>query len=662
MTLNMFERIESLNILNEQEKQIIAMREKLSTSIICYRYRHLLDAEIIESANRIIKKADLPRVSITDDLKVTLNTRLSDSKKFFVYKEIIKNRPGSEYLGAPSYAWQIKEESLEMIKTLLTIEGFLIEVCPDFDAQIKMEYYDNQCLINKTVTVRYSDNKIRFKCGAKSQKYNDIFNNRSGLLTGVTEYLEDTFERSTVSFSLAQEAISVLQESGFIIILDESYQYSLAAYIEQQKAFENQDQVITSKLDKQYKLFNHQNKAVDFIEKTAGKCLLGACMGSGKSLMTLAYAAKYNLRVCVVCPKVVVRTWVQEARKFFPTVFTNCVELTKKNLKQKATDFQLVSINYESLKTFEEWIESGNFDILVIDESHYIKNFKSARTKRLLHFSEKFPKKILLSGTAIKNDRYELHPQLQLIDPKTYQEECALFTMPVGKFWHSIQDIYLSMPKSEVLSFLPPQIINRQDHDVSEPVGLPSTIEEIQLYRHNCARSKINISVNKIKDILENSDEYILFFSEFVDICCAVAQYFKDNSTYHDGSMKNEMREQAKHKFQNGEGGRIFISTRPSLAVGATLTRASQVIFNDLPWNAADIQQAQDRAHRIGQNRATQVHWLIAANSDFDCKLIEIIERKYRIQKALTEGKQLSPEEMDTLKKPITLADFITAR
>jgi hypothetical protein len=116
--------------------------------------------------------------------------------------------------------------------------------------------------------------------------------------------------------------------------------------------------------------------------------------------------------------------------------------------------------------------------------------------------------------------------------------------------------------------------------------------------------------------------------------------------------MSHEQKEATKAQFMTDPACRVLISTRQSLAVGANLVKATQGIFNDLPWNGADIQQAQDRYHRINQTRPVTVHWVVAANSDFDVALIGMIERKFRLQKAVTEGKKLTPEEVEYLKKP----------
>ena len=126
----------------------------------------------------------------------------------------------------------------------------------------------------------------------------------------------------------------------------------------------------------------------------------------------------------------------------------------------------------------------------------------------------------------------------------------------------------------------------------------------------------------------------------------------------HKLSLRDDVRENAKEAFQkNDSTARIFVSTRPSLAVGATLTRASRVVFNDLPWNMADIQQGEDRTHRIGQINPVVVHWVVAENSELDSKHTDIIEQIAKIQKAVTEGKKLTAEELSQMNQAVSFND-----
>lgn len=891
-----------------------------------------------------------PRMAISGSCVVSLIGR-TEGRDFARYKDHCKNVLGAKFLTAPILGWQIKPGQVEEAVAWFQAAGFEVLEAPIYSSEAIAQIEAERAKEEKTVDVCFRDAKIRFTSRCRSSTFNDIFSNKTGRISGVIEYLPETHERATMSFLLAEEAIGVLGKEGFQVQRAASYEAGKQAWEVLQTGYQTAIPEVVACLADGMSLFPHQNKAVKFIESSGGRCLLGCCMGSGKSAMALSWAAMRGLRVCIVGPKVVRRTWVREAAKFFPKNFKHCLELDKKSKKiPNPEHLDLVSVNYEGVDKWESFIREGCFDLLIVDECftgetlidtptgqkridniavgdlvynctgidevveisssfseesviingsiestlnhpflttegwktaktlkegdhlvstnetmrilrgnihsenrkgkvlrnilfsemanestgnkrediyertlcknktqsyrpekaniirmaqekqlhvqrgikaegeqypakneaqalhsrgkwnwanrirryfdgkarfrmgsstgitddstrglkekipssvqvrfwestkkivdrgewalsllkkgagsaqanssslvrvesvsivkhsgkkyynfgvrnhpsysvngilvhncHYIKNFKAKRTQTILSLSHSFPYSILLSGTAIKNNRYELHPQLQLLDQELYSEDCELFSQTTGKFWHDIQGIYLSMPKNEVLSFLPAKTTIRHDIDVQDPVGLPGSIEEITKYKHYCALTKVEASIEKIQDILDNSDDNVLFFSEFVDVVQKVHEALMNYSIYHDGTMAHEAREKAKETFQKDDGPRVFCSTRPSLAVGATLTRANHVVFNDLPWNGADIQQAEDRTHRIGQVNPVNVYWVVAANSEFDCRLIELIEKKYRIQKAVTEGKQISEEERQFLAKPIALWGF----
>jgi hypothetical protein len=52
------------------------------------------------------------------------------------------------------------------------------------------------------------------------------------------------------------------------------------------------------------------------------------------------------------------------------------------------------------------------------------------------------------------------------------------------------------------------------------------------------------------------------------------------------------------------------------------------------------------------------VYWIVASNSEFDSRLVDLISQKYELQKALTQGKTLTSEEIEFLAKPVSFGDL----
>jgi SNF2 family DNA or RNA helicase len=74
-------------------------------------------------------------------------------------------------------------------------------------------------------------------------------------------------------------------------------------------------------------------------------------------------------------------------------------------------------------------------------------------------------------------------------------------------------------------------------------------------------------------------------------------------------------------------GPRIFVLSVKAGGTGLNLTAASHVFHYDRWWNPAVEDQATDRAYRIGQKRAVQVHKLICAGT-VEEKIDRVLDQK----------------------------------
>src|SRR5688500_4350373 len=79
--------------------------------------------------------------------------------------------------------------------------------------------------------------------------------------------------------------------------------------------------------------------------------------------------------------------------------------------------------------------------------------------------------------------------------------------------------------------------------------------------------------------------------------------------------------------FQRDEGPPFFILSVKAGGTGLNLTAASHVFHFDRWWNPAVEDQATDRAHRIGQRSAVQVHKLVCAGT-VEEKVDRMLEQK----------------------------------
>jgi SNF2 family DNA or RNA helicase len=131
------------------------------------------------------------------------------------------------------------------------------------------------------------------------------------------------------------------------------------------------------------------------------------------------------------------------------------------------------------------------------------------------------------------------------------------------------------------------------------------------------------------------------------------------------GETSKTERDELVRRFQedNPRGPRIFLLTTKAGGVGLNLTAASHVFHYDRWWNPAVEDQATDRAHRIGQKRAVQVHKLMCDGTVED-KIDKLLERKRALaSKVVTAGERwITDLDMTELRALFTLDERAARR
>lgn len=124
------------------------------------------------------------------------------------------------------------------------------------------------------------------------------------------------------------------------------------------------------------KLFNFQrDAATGIINKleTYNGCILADSVGLGKTFTALAVVKYYELRnrsVLVLCPKKLADNWSTYNRNLKTNIFEAIIASTGEVLCH--TDLQRTS--GESFGTPLNRVNWGNYDLVVIDESHNTRN------------------------------------------------------------------------------------------------------------------------------------------------------------------------------------------------------------------------------------------------------------------------------------------------
>lgn len=236
--------------------------------------------------------------------------------------------------------------------------------------------------------------------------------------------------KGTPGLTVSKEAHAVLAEAG----------PRLQKAIEASRAVESD---IVVPVPDGLKYLPYQTAAVEYA-KDRSNILIADQMGLGKCVMSVAIANHDPLthRVLIVSPASLKLNWKREWLKWDIKKLSIAVVEGGKQLKKTRTkagvkfsetvifDFpreDVVIMNYDILDSWRTDIREVAWDMLIIDEAHYLKNSKTDRTKEIFgcpNFKEQEQikpieahRRVLLTGTPILNKPAELWPILRALDP-----------------------------------------------------------------------------------------------------------------------------------------------------------------------------------------------------------------------------------------------------
>ncbi|KAJ7270788.1 hypothetical protein O6H91_Y396400 [Diphasiastrum complanatum] len=347
--------------------------------------------------------------------------------------------------------------------------------------------------------------------------------------------------------------------------------------------------------------------------------------------------------------------------------------------------FNVLVTHYDLIMRDRAFLKKVHWHYMVVDEGHRLKNH-DCMLSRTLAGGYHMRRRLLLTGTPIQNSLQELWSLLNFLLPAIFNSSQNFeewFNAPfadrsevslteeeqllvIRRLHQVIRPFLLRRKKSEVEKFLPgkTQVILKCDLSAwqriyyqqiiqSGRVGLDSGklkgLQNTAMQLRKCCNHPylflegFEYDLRQEDEIVRSSGKFelldrllpklartghrVLLFSQMTRLMDILERYLNWHGFKYlrlDGSTKTEERGLLLQQFNAVDSPyfMFLLSTRAG-GLGLNLQTADTVILFDSDWNPQMDQQAEDRAHRIGQKKEVRVFVLVSVGSIEE----EILER-----------------------------------
>jgi superfamily II DNA or RNA helicase len=442
--------------------------------------------------------------------------------------------------------------------------------------------------------------------------------------------------------------------------------------------------------------------------------ILADDMGLGKTVQTLAHIlvekreGRLDRPCLVVCPTSVVPNWIAEAARFAPELRVLSLHGADRAARFAAiAESDLVITTYALLTRDAERLLLVEWHLAVLDEAQAIKNITAKATQLVCRIAAR--QRLCLTGTPVENHLGELWSQFAFLLPGLLGDAkrfTRVFRTPIEKRQDAARRAVLAArlkpfllrrtkglvapelpPKSEIAS---PLELSGAQRDLYETVRLAMhdkvrqeiaakgfarsrivILDALLKLRQVCcdprlvklaaarkvsASAKLDHLMDMLPPLIE-AGRRVLLFSQFTSMLDLIKpELTKAGIDFVELRGDTVDRAAPVRRFQSGEVPLFLVSLRAG-GTGLNLTAADTVIHYDPWWNPAVEDQATDRAHRIGQDKAVFVYKLVAQGT-VEERMLALQARKRALASGIytdrdAKGPLLGPADLDRLFEPL---------
>lgn len=469
-------------------------------------------------------------------------------------------------------------------------------------------------------------------------------------------------------------------------------------------------------------LYLYQEKIVDATWAQRGHALFME-MGTGKTTVVTETAKRlfthdFIDRVCVVAPKTVCGVWTRSELPALDIPPESILDyLSTPSTKKRKIEKDLVPlpvgeenglswlvIHYDALitqkgfATIDQFIGEGSSCLLILDESHRVKNPKAKRTKRALSLSERAKYCRILSGTSISQSPFDLYTQYKMLNPhfwtplyscRSYFDfqrifgcfkqryagthsfsECTGYQRldVLSDFIHEhttyvrLSDVWLDLPQKIYetrfvnMSRLQAKYYHKKMHvfdDIDSYLGMNTNVLHLQLLASGHYRSSTNSialfdntkNINpKIQALLDIDSDYptdkqgIIFTRFRCELEDVVSVLGAENCAILQGDMQDVAKDRSIFRFTSGAC-RWMVANITVGSLGLNLQKAGLIIFYGHTWSYAERRQAEARLLRLGQQARNVLFIDILTQDTVDIMIKESLMEKQNFSVEIFENR-----------------------